>query len=57
MRTEQEYRNLERRLEKIRNTWRDGLGSWMSAALEDPKVSIEMKQDIQLFFDAVEQDP
>lgn len=32
----------------------DGIGKWLSAALEDPGVCAEMKADIQAWFDAGE---
>src|SRR5262245_3440359 len=32
----------------------DGVGKWLSAALDDPKVCDEMKADINAFFSALE---
>jgi len=41
---------LKRKNEKLQEAF-DKVGSWLSAALDDPKVCKEMKQDIRDAFD------
>ena len=33
----------------------EAMGKWLSAALEDPDISVGMKHDIQVWFDQLEQ--
>jgi len=54
---QREANNVEQRLAAA--GWRvlnmeiiDGIGKWLSAALDDPNVCVEMKADIRRFFEA-----
>ena len=42
---------LEREVERLREA-EDGIGKWLSAALDDPDVCDAMKMDIRAWFDA-----
>lgn len=42
------------KIQPLVNACKDGIGKWLSAALSDPNVCIEMKSDIRAFFNALE---
>ncbi len=41
------------KFDKLKDTCQNTVGSWLSAALEDPAVCQEMKDDINQFFDVL----